>query len=510
MDHQKHHRNDLDRAVAPEAADKAAPAARQEGDARAAAGRSDQQIEAVQMKNTEVVDADAEAIQASAAEGVQGAGGKLPFSAEIQASFGPDYDVSSIQAHTGSEAAKASESMGASAYATGDKVAFKENPGLALAAHEAAHVIQQRAGATPDGGVGQAGDSFEASADAVAERVVAGESAAELLPDAGATESGGDAAVQLYTEERVKGQYARVSENGTVIVLGKENYSQDLYATDALINDANTKLAASGDKGSYIKLVPTGDTVTYKETALKKVAPVFDAKGDKANEDLADANAAKDENDVMSLWADCGRSSRAVMGSHNDAAPHAEYTEGATTKETGAAYRPAAYSDVIYKDVMPDFLALPAAQNFMKDGVHYRSGDKTDIIEPASADQAREQYWELGDEGRRAFDRFAGINTGANPEVGGGYTMNTEYDMPGFQGGRSTWNFHWAGVIMKDGSDNVTLENYADGNGYDSVNVDWNFQMYGTIKKGQTFQEEHLASDTHGNRASTFAVKPQD
>lgn len=72
-----------------------------------------------------------------------------------------------------------------------------------------------------------------------------------------------------------------------------------------------------------------------------------------------------------------------------------------------------------------------------------------------------------------------------------------------------TWNFHWAGVVMKDGTDNITLENYADGKGYDSVNTDWNFQMYGTVKKGQTFHEQHLATGTHANRASTFKVEPE-
>lgn len=62
---------------------------------------------------------------------------------------------------------------------------------------------------------------------------------------------------------------------------------------------------------------------------------------------------------------------------------------------------------------------------------------------------------------------------------------------------------------MKDGSDNINFENYADGNGYDSINMDWNYQMYGTVRKGQTFHEQHLASGTHGTRASTFAVKPK-
>ncbi|MEO1271892.1 MAG: DUF4157 domain-containing protein, partial [Myxococcota bacterium] len=37
--------------------------------------------------------------------------------------------------------------MGSLAYATGHTVAFKQSPDLHTAAHEAAHVVQQRAGA---------------------------------------------------------------------------------------------------------------------------------------------------------------------------------------------------------------------------------------------------------------------------------------------------------------------------------------------------------------------------
>jgi hypothetical protein len=75
--------------------------------------------------------------------------------------------------------------------------------------------------------------------------------------------------------------------------------------------------------------------------------------------------------------------------------------------------------------------------------------------------------------------------------------------MPGFKKNKGmTWNFHWAGVVMKDGDNNVTLENYAvalDGpDGYAYVDRAWAFQMYGTKKVGQTFHEGHLASRTHG------------
>src|SRR5690606_1217797 len=81
----------------------------------------------------------------TAAAGVRGASAPLPYFGAIQASFGR-HDVGHVQAQVGGAAADASQALGASAYATGDRVAFAGAPSLHTAAHEAAHVVQQRAG----------------------------------------------------------------------------------------------------------------------------------------------------------------------------------------------------------------------------------------------------------------------------------------------------------------------------------------------------------------------------
>ena len=137
-----------------------------------------------------------------AEQGLSGAASQLPFLDRIQHSFGR-HDVSGIQAHVGGPAAQASNGIGANAYATGNHVAFRETPDLHTAAHEAAHVVQQRAGISLSGGVGQAGDPYERRADAVADRVVRGESAESLLdPHAGGSSPAragsvpGDASIQ--------------------------------------------------------------------------------------------------------------------------------------------------------------------------------------------------------------------------------------------------------------------------------------------------------------------------
>src|SRR6185436_5601129 len=96
-----------------------------------------------------------------------------------------------IVAHVGGPAAGACEQMSANAYATGNHVAFRGAPDLHTAAHEAAHVVQQRAGVRLADGVGQPGDEYERNADQVADAVVAGRSAEPLL---GASRRSGHAA----------------------------------------------------------------------------------------------------------------------------------------------------------------------------------------------------------------------------------------------------------------------------------------------------------------------------
>ena len=87
----------------------------------------------------------AAAVHEAAAAGIASGGGAMPYADRIQASFG-SHDIGNVQAHTGSAASQASQAMGAEAYATGDHVVFGGAPDLHTAAHEAAHVVQQRGG----------------------------------------------------------------------------------------------------------------------------------------------------------------------------------------------------------------------------------------------------------------------------------------------------------------------------------------------------------------------------
>lgn len=107
--------------------------------------------------------------------GFAGSPSSFPHREAIERSFGAPLPAT---AHTGEAAKSATGALGAEGYALGNQVAFaSSSPSLEVAAHEAAHVMQSTSGVQLFGGEG----AYEAHADAVAERVVRGESSSDLL-----------------------------------------------------------------------------------------------------------------------------------------------------------------------------------------------------------------------------------------------------------------------------------------------------------------------------------------
>lgn len=129
-------------------------------------------------------------IHQAARTGVTTPATRLPYADQIQRLFGR-HDLTHVQAHLGQAATASAEAMQARAYAAGSHVVFAGAPDLHTAAHEAAHVVQQRSGVQLAGGIGQVGDSYEQHADAVAARVVAGQAAESLLDQFASATSGG-------------------------------------------------------------------------------------------------------------------------------------------------------------------------------------------------------------------------------------------------------------------------------------------------------------------------------
>ncbi len=212
--------------------------------------------------------ADDSAVREAAATGVAGPGAALPFLDRLQASFTSDHDLSGVRAHVGGPAARASEQIGARAYATGNDVAFGETPDLHTAAHEAAHVVQQRGGVHLKGGVGEAGDPYERNADAVADRVVRGEPAGDLLAGYAANASAAASLVQ-----RVDKPVPDLGANQRVL-------SRDpAYTTDAFLpwfrDQVKTKITAWGLV--FAPAAVTLKTVKLDGASVKAVVLDWDA-----------------------------------------------------------------------------------------------------------------------------------------------------------------------------------------------------------------------------------------
>jgi hypothetical protein len=127
------------------------------------------------VQRKETGEAPRSGVHAAAERGTVGPGGPLPHAETIQRLFGR-HDVSGMRAHTDGAAQQANRDIRAKGFATGNHVAFDGALELHTAAHEAAHVVQQRAGVHLKSGVGEANDAYERHADAVADRVVAGQS----------------------------------------------------------------------------------------------------------------------------------------------------------------------------------------------------------------------------------------------------------------------------------------------------------------------------------------------
>jgi hypothetical protein len=143
-------------------------------------------------------------VHRAAVFGTSGSAAQLPFLDQIQKAFGK-HDVSGVKAYTDPAAIDGSREMGAEAFTTGNQVAFGRTPDLHLVAEEAAHVVQQRAGVSLPGGVGKPDDAHEHHAHAVADAVVAGQSAEPILDMMASTAKGESAPAGLVQMRSASG-----------------------------------------------------------------------------------------------------------------------------------------------------------------------------------------------------------------------------------------------------------------------------------------------------------------
>jgi len=351
------------------------------------------------------------------------------------------------------------------------------NPPLHVAAHEAAHVLQQR-GATRDMGLGA-----EGHAAAIERRVGRGAGAASLLGDVGARVDGSE---RRYTEVAVAAQAAkkwnagldlRVSDDGNMAV-GQDAAQHSFWATATKVAASNATLKTVG---SAIRLELQSESLIGKAPStggarsLTKVLP----------KNLMTGTSGE----AMTLWADCGNAGRDVMG--------AGTAGGGDAALIAAKYKISVHQAGAAKPKIVTRNTVATDPEDMKKEIFSK---KFNIADGAAA---LAHYDGLPAADRDKADRELGINRYAAPATGQGFTMSSGgADFAG----ENTWNFHWAGVVMTSGSDRVTLENYAVGDA--SVkNTEWEFQMYGPASKaGQTFHEQHFDTHQHGQTPTTMTV----
>ncbi len=191
----------------------------------------------------------AEDIQQLAHHGTAGNAVSLPYLGQIQQSFGPGYDLRHVRAYVGGQAAEAARSLRAQAYTTGEEVAFSSSPNLHTAAHEAAHVVQQRSGIQLKGGVGESGDPYERHADAVADAVVRGGSAESLLNRIPQESAGhaGPHPVQRRTDWDAEGRTMMREVEDAARELVKQYHDDPVGLAARIISDLSTQTNSLDD-----------------------------------------------------------------------------------------------------------------------------------------------------------------------------------------------------------------------------------------------------------------------
>src|SRR5262249_49097643 len=150
------------------------------------------------------------------------------------------------------------------------------------------------------------------------------------------------------------------------------------------------------------------------------------------HKDVSTANAggADSEGNTsgdMALWTDCGKSSGAVTGSQLTGDRKVVYQKGGKEQVSAGFDDPSQkYHDAPHNfsnqasfDLTPAAIPDPANAKSIGKGVHYTeaSGTKTPVA-ITDAKQAKTLYSQLTSDGRDAFDKAAGINHYANPNIG--------------------------------------------------------------------------------------------
>lgn len=487
---------------------------------------------------------------------------EYPYRDQIESAIGGGFSLSSVTSRVGNEDPLTRVRGDSQAATFGSSVAFRRRPSLRVAAHEATHVLQQRQRNAPSGDANAPDNHQELQATAVADRITSGRSAASLVAHlnraAGSVGWSGSRVVQPYTQTRVtlpgysRLVNAKVSDNKNAVVVPR---TQKLWATQALMTAANAKLAKAGpaQRGSMIRLerkvtsawggqLTRGAEITRFGKKLIPIMPrwvkfpIYGSFMSKwynerhlgVHELAGDKNRSAPRTRPMLIWDDCGYAASAVMGSTK--AGHMEavyYVKGVRTKagqKTATLLRkspkrqddPAVATRAIYLKLIPEFVSRAANRKYLRTAddtggqykSHYVAGtSKQKSI--TTGQQALTAYFSLTSAGRMKFDKEAGINAYIAPGVGEAFSTVSEDKAPGWKKvpGKKDYPHHFGAVILADGGDRVTLENFRGPGKNPVLDRQWEFNMYSTTDASKSFHKHHTAQGFYGTKTTSIHVR---
>lgn len=310
--------------------------------------------------------------------------------------------------------------------------------------------------------------------------------------------------LQRYWNPEPANKDYRVSNSGNMAVYDK----QKLNATPALIDAARGALTAAK---AYVTLEGLGGGARQPVKLKWNPASV---PADSHHRKVGEANPG---GDVVCTFADCHRTSQAAMGSSSTGGVDTEHpvvaTEGGrrtlpTTSRLeaksqsleGAHANRGVYA--FFKHAFPRFAALldgtPALKAAHADLIGQLRAVAAADLDAGTVGQSWNLYNKIAENAalNGLFSRTFGVNEAIKPKVGDALTqVNNETERKNAPDEVDLWNFHWAGVIMTDGDDYVTLENLSVEN-EDVINKGWYFAMYGAEQ--QSFHTEQMTSEHVG------------
>ncbi len=404
-------------------------------------------------------------------------------------------DLGAVRLHAGPESDALNRSMQSHAFTVGKDIFFARSQyrpatssGQRLLAHELTHVLQQ--GATV----------HRHPAEAVIRRYTV------TKPDSD------------------KRKESRLSNSKKV----RKVEAHKLFADSGLVDSANAKLSKAGGgkgaaAGSFLKLVTTTESdesrVRVVPVVVKRTTGLSTAQSPRRKflEQGGGSPKSGEEPSYISP-ADCHVAAQTVMGS--DETPIGAYdTEkpmmGGKGKVLGhfepavegGAHLANRAKHAFFASAMPKFADLLEGDPLWKHSfVEVISAIRA--INPAATEFGKNNPYAAVYRDKilpvtvlvRMFSATFKINEWAEAEVGRAFSnVNDETQkLAGESAGKDVWNFHWAGVVLVDGPDYVTLENLSTEN-INELNDKWYFEMYG--KAQQSFHAEAL-KDPHATPAA--------